>query len=146
MKPHSPPHPHYLYMLWQDVRQTHGEPCACVMKLVKLIEYQWKHNENIKMKYIFLSETQNYNVNLENSATNAISFVKIYLFLWQQHPKRMEYLHIRLILHDDNIKLKIFSVSLALCVVNTLVTGEFPSQRDSKLDFDVSLMLVHITC
>ena len=35
-----------------------------------------------------------------------------------------------------------FSVLLDLCAANSLVTGEFPSQRESNSDFGVSLMLV----
>ena len=42
-----------------------------------------------------------------------------------------------LLLHDDVIK---FSVLLALCVGNSLVIGEFPSQRTVTRSFDVSLI------
>ena len=39
--------------------------------------------------------------------------------------------------HDDVIKWKLFSVLLALCAGNSLVTGEFPSQRPVSRSFDV---------
>ena len=39
--------------------------------------------------------------------------------------------------HDDVIKWKTFSVFLALCVGNSPVTGEFPSQRPETRSFDV---------
>ena len=34
--------------------------------------------------------------------------------------------------------MKAFSMLLALCAGNSSVTGEFPSQKDSNTDFDVS--------
>ena len=39
-----------------------------------------------------------------------------------------------------------FSAFLAICTENAPVTGEFPSQRASDMDLDVSLMLVLINC
>ena len=38
------------------------------------------------------------------------------------------------------------TMSLALCAGNSPVTGEFPSQRASNADFDISLMWVLINC
>ena len=43
-------------------------------------------------------------------------------------------------------EMKAFSALLALCVVNSPVFGEFPSQRASNSDFDVSLVWVWIKC
>ena len=41
------------------------------------------------------------------------------------------------IIHDDVIKMETFSALLALCVGNSPVTGEFPSQRPVTRSFDV---------
>ena len=49
-------------------------------------------------------------------------------------------------LHGDIIKSKLFSALLALCAENSPVAGEFPSQRASNSDFDVSLILGHMSC
>ena len=43
-------------------------------------------------------------------------------------------------------QMKDFFTLLALCVVNSPVTGEVPSERPSNVDFDVSLMWVRISC
>ena len=48
--------------------------------------------------------------------------------------------------HDDVIKWKLFSALLALCAGNSLVTGEFPSQRTNNVEFDVSLIWVRPSC
>ena len=37
-------------------------------------------------------------------------------------------------------QMEVFSALLAFCVGNSPVNGEFPSQRTSNADFDVSLM------
>ena len=42
--------------------------------------------------------------------------------------------------HDDVITMKTFSALLALCVGNSPVNGEFPSQRPVTRSFDVSLI------
>ena len=39
--------------------------------------------------------------------------------------------------HDDVIKMQTFSTLLALCAGNSLVTGEFPSQRPVMCSFDI---------
>ena len=43
-------------------------------------------------------------------------------------------------------QMEAFSVILALCAGNLLVTGKFPSQKVSNADFDVSLMWVRLSC
>ena len=43
-------------------------------------------------------------------------------------------------------EMEAFSELLALCAGNSPVTGEFPAQRTSNSDFDVSLMWVWIKC
>ena len=39
-----------------------------------------------------------------------------------------------------------FSALLVLCAGNSQITGEFPSQKASNVDFDVSLMWVRLSC
>ena len=67
-----------------------------------------------------------------NSFTSNTEFLEVYIIesanSWWRH------------------QMEAFSALLALCAGNSPVTGEFPSQRTSDADFDVSLIWDRIRC
>ena len=59
------------------------------------------------------------------------------MYGWNTSGKRGWHGLPRPIFYDDVIKMEAFSALLAICAGNSLVTGEFPSQRPVTRSFDV---------
>ena len=101
---------------------AHSECSFCMLMSYLFLETYWLYNNYILPYMKFDSKTHKY-------CTKGISFKTWF------HNNFTSYMYnVYTIAHDDVIKMEAL---LALCAVNSPITGEFPSQRSVMRSFDV---------